>query len=137
MEKPPSIRALQVEEMLRRPGNQVRVIGFKKAFMPSVDKVVEIFENPEYGPLKSMVALCGLTMSTDGKQLLDEGNYTNYLCHPLSLMMRVGGDISAVRTHRAKLGGGCVVFEFSSGAIGNFYMADGVTWGQSHEYYIF
>ena len=115
MEKPPSIRAKQVEEMLAHRGDRVCVVGFKKAFTPAADKVVEILGSDEFGPLKSMVAVYNLNLPTNGKQLLDEGTYTNNLCHPLALMMRVGGDISAVTTHRAKLGGGCVVFEFRRG----------------------
>ena len=137
MEKPPSIRAMQVVDMLRHRGDRVCVVGFKKAFMPSVDKVVEILGKPECGSLRSMVALYNLTVPANGKQLLDKGEYTNNLCHPLSLMMRVGGDIRAVTTHRAKRGGGCVVLEFRSGAIGNLHMANGAARGQPHEYYIF
>ena len=137
MEKPPSIRAAQVEEMIRQRGDRVCLVGFKKAFMPSVDKVAEIFENDECGSLKSISAVYPLRLPTEGKRLLEEGHYTNNLCHPLSLMMRIGGEVSAVTTHRARLGGGCIVFEFRSGAIGNLHMADGAARGQPIEHYCF
>ena len=137
MEKPPAIRATQVEEMLRHRGDRVCVVGFKKAFMPCTEKVVEIVGNSEFGSLKSMIAMYPLKMPLEGKKLLDEGVYWNNLCHPLALMLRVGGDISAVTTYRAKVAGGCIVFEFQNGAIGNLHMTSGVAAGQPHENYFF
>lgn len=136
-EKPPAIRAAQVQEMLQHQGDRVCVVGFKKAFMPAADKVAEIFAVPDYGPLKSMTATYGMSMPTDGKRLLEEGKYSSNLCHPLSLMMRIGGAITTVTTHRGKLGGGCIVFEFASGALGNLHMAAGAGRGQPFENYVF
>ena len=137
MEKPPSIRAAQVEEMLRHRGDRVCVVGFKKAFMPSAEKVVEIIGNSNFGSLKSMVALYRLNLPSEGKKMLDEGTYTNNFCHPAALMMRIGGNVSAVTTYRAKMGGGCIVFEFQSDTIGTLHMTNGVASGQPHEHYFF
>ena len=137
MEKPPATRAFQVEDMLRHQGDRVCVVGFKKAFMPAADKVAEVFAIPEYGPLKSIAATYPMSMPLGGRKLLDDGKYTNNLCHPLSLMMRIGGAITTVTTHRGGLGGGCIVFEFASGALGNLHMAAGAGRGQPDDSYSF
>ena len=62
-----------------------------------------------------------------GEQVLQEARHTNWLqngCHPLWLLLAVGGKVSAVTVNRGKRSGGVCVLEFASGAIGNFHMAD-------------
>ena len=128
MEKPPAIRASEVEEMIRHRGDKVSVVGFKKAFMPSTQKAIEIFSTPEYMPLRTILAEYPMSIPPDGEKVLRERTVTNWLangCHPLSLMLAVGGKVSAVTVHRGKHAGGVCVLEFESGAIGNFHLADG------------
>ena len=92
MEKPPGVRASDVEEMIRHRGDRVAVVGFKKAFMPSTRKVVEILGMSEYGPLQGMAAEYPMTIPEDGERILREQEHTNWLqngCHPLSQMLAV------------------------------------------------
>ena len=42
LEKPPGMRASQVEAMIRHRKDRVAVVGYKKAFMPAADKVIEM-----------------------------------------------------------------------------------------------
>ena len=130
LEKPPAMRASEVEEMIRHRKEKVAVVGFKKAFMPAAEKVIEILSAEEYGPLRNMLAVYSMAVPENGEEVLREREYTGWLangCHPLSLMMRVGGAVCAVTVHRAQRGGGVCVLEFANGALGNFHMASGGT----------
>lgn len=140
MEKPPARRASEVVEMIRRRKDRIAVVGFKKAFMPSTQKAIEIFSDSTYAPLRSILAEYPMTIPADGEAVLREGRYENWLrngCHPLSLCVAVGGAVSAVTVHRASDGGGVCVLEFASGAIGNFHLAAGENRGQPIERYSF
>jgi predicted dehydrogenase len=44
-EKPPAMRAGDIEEMLRHRGDKVGVVGFKKAFLPATEKAIELFSD--------------------------------------------------------------------------------------------
>ena len=54
-----------------------------------------------YDPLRNMLAVYSMAVPEDGERVLREREFTGWLangCHPLSLMMRVGGKVSAVRS---------------------------------------
>ena len=128
LEKPPAMRATEVEEMISHRKDRVAVVGFKKAFMPAADKVIEMLSTEGYGPLRNMLAVYSMAVPEDGEKVLREREYTGWLangCHPLSLMMRVGGAVSAVTVHRGQRGGGVCVLEFANGAMGNFHRPAG------------
>lgn len=129
-EKPPAMRAGQVQQMIQKRGDRVVVCGLKKAFMPSTRKVVEIFSQAKYQPLRSIVAEYPLSIPANGREVLEKGQSTNWLgngCHPLAAMVEVGGPVSALSVHRGRHGGGACVLDFKSGAIGNLHLADGST----------
>lgn len=140
LEKPPGICVSEVEEMIHRRKDQVVVVGFKKAFMPSTRKVIEIFSTENYGSLRTMLAVYPMTIPSNGAKILQERIHTNWLqngCHPLSLLLAIGGEVNAVITHRGQHGGGICVLEFASGVIGNFHLADGGQHSQPIENYSF
>ena len=93
LEKPPAMRASEVEEMIRHKKDKVVVVGFKKAFMPSTQKVIEIFSTQDYRPLRSILAVYSMTIPENGEEILRERKLANWLangCHPLSVMIAVG-----------------------------------------------
>lgn len=140
MEKPPALRASEIEELINRRGDRIAVVGFKKAFMPATQKVIEVFAQEPYGPLRTLLAEYPMSMPEDGERVLAERRFTNWLangCHPLSLLLAVGGRVAAITVHSAKLGGGVCVLEFANGAMGNFHMAEGGARGQPVERYSF
>lgn len=140
LEKPPGMFASEVEEMIRHRKDKVVVVGFKKAFMPATQKIIEIFAKEEYGPLRTALGVYPMTIPQDGKRVLREKEHTNWLqngCHPLSLLLAVGGKVAAVTVHRGQRGGGACILEFASGALGNFHLADGALHGQPSELYQF
>ena len=140
LEKPPGMFADEVREMIRHRKDRVVVVGFKKAFMPATQKIIEIFATEEYGPLRSLLAVYPMTIPSEGKRVLREKVHTNWLqngCHPLSLMVAVGGKVSAVTVRQGQRGGGACILEYESGALGNFHLADGARHAQPSELYQF
>ena len=140
LEKPPAMRASEVETMIRHRGNRVGVVGVKKAFMPATRKVIEIMSTDKYGPLRSMLAEYPMSVPENGRQVLEERTFTDWLgngVHPLSLMLAVGGDVAGVCTHRGKKGGGACVLMFKNGCVGTFHLGAGATLSMPAERYSF
>ena len=140
LEKPPGMFARDVEAMIRHRNDRIVVVGFKKAFMPATLKIIEIFNTDVYGPLRTLLGVYPMSIPSDGERILREREHTNWLqngVHPLSLLLAVGGKVSAVTVHRAKHGGGVCVIEFANGVMGNFHLADGARHGQPSELYQF
>jgi len=140
LEKPVSVRASEVDEMIARRGERVCVVGFKKAFMPATSKAIAFFADPANCPLESFVAQYPVTVPADGERILREREQTNWLgngCHPLSLMLAVGGEPAAVTVHANAAGAGACVIEFAGGAIGTLILADGAGVAAPTERYSF
>jgi predicted dehydrogenase len=128
LEKPPAMRAEGVQRMLDRRGDRIAVVGFKKAFMPVVDKAREIVASPQYGELRSLLGIYPMSIPADGEAVLAEQRFTNWLAngvHPLSFLMEIGGSVESVTAHCGPQGHGAFVLRFRSGVIGTFHMASG------------
>jgi len=139
MEKPPAARAHDVQKMLDHRGDQIVVVGFKKAFQTAIQKAEELVKSPDAGALKTILAEYRMSIPENGQEVLESGKMNNWLgngCHPLSAMMQVGGAVNAVTTIRGSVGGGICVLEFENGAIGNFHLADGMR-GPTERYSFF
>jgi len=138
MEKPVAMRAYEVEQMIARRRDKVAVVGFKKAFMPSVDKALEIVNSEQYGGLQTILAVYPMSLPENGQQVLEDGTFTNWLangCHPLSLMLAVAGQATAVTAHSGNRGGGLCMIEFANGVLGNFHFATGPQPNESYSFF--
>ena len=139
MEKPPSVRANEVRDMIAHRGDRVVVVGFKKAFMPAIRKARELLADSGAGPLKSVLGEYPVDIPADGQRVLAERRASNWLLngvHPLSAMLAVAGAVEAVTTHRGARGGGACVLEFRGGAVGNLHLAAGMR-GPTERYSFF
>mgnify|MGYP002480356103 CR=1 FL=1 len=128
MEKPPAMRAEDVERMMERRGDRVAVVGFKIAFMPAAQKAIEIVRSDRFGPLLSMLAVYPLTIPEDGREILEKRKYTNWLgtgVHPLALLVAVGGKAEAVTVRRSRNGFGVCLIDFAGGVSATFHLASG------------
>ena len=143
MEKPPAVLASKVETMIEHRRDRVVVVGLKKAFMPATRKVIELLAMDEHGPLRGLSAEYPMTIPENGETVLLEHQAPNWLnngCHPLSLLLAVGGPVTAVTMHRSSNGGGVCVIEFTNGAVGTFNLVSArrrtseryAFWGKSH-----
>ena len=128
LEKPPGMFASEVEEMIRHRKDRVVVVGFKKAFMPATQKIIEIFGTAEYGPLRTLLGVYPMTIPSDGPSVFFANaniriGFRMEFIHYHSCWQLVER-FQAVTVHRGKRGGGVCVLEFASGALGNFHLAD-------------
>ncbi len=130
VEKPISVRTSQIEEMIRNRGDCVVVVGLKKAFMPATYKALEVINSPDYGNLRSLLAVYPMKMEQNGEELLAANETPNWLLngvHPLSFLMRVGGEVKAVTTVSGRYGNGAVLLEYKSGVMGTLHLASGAS----------
>jgi predicted dehydrogenase len=130
MEKPPALRAAEVEAMIAVRGDRVCAIGFKKAYMPAARKARELLAEPAFGPLRSMLGVYPVTIPRDGRAVLESGVSPQFLevgSHPLSLMRYLGGAVEAVTTLRGpgEEAVGSVTLHFVNGAQGVLFLAGG------------
>ena len=143
MEKPAAVRASEVETMIEHRGDRVVVVGLKKAFLPATRKVIELMATEECGPLQGMAAEYRLRLPEHGAAVLDDPRLRNPFadaCHPMALMLTVGGEVAAVTMHRTPSQVGACVLEFASGAVGTFSLVSASTlplerysfWGKWH-----
>jgi predicted dehydrogenase len=142
IEKPPGVRASEVEKIRATVADRTFAVGFKKAYMPATRKARQLISEPDFGSLRSMFSVYPMTIPRDGAGVLERGEVTNWLvngCHPLSLMLSVGGQVASVQTVRGPGDDavGAVHLNFASGAIGTFLLAGGSPNGRGVERYEF
>lgn len=142
IEKPPGMRAADVQHIIDNVGDRTCGVGFKKAYMPATRKARELVAAPDFGELRSMLAIYPMTIPRDGAGVLDRGETSNWLlngCHPLSLMLAVGGEVASVQTLRGpgENALGSLHLAFGSGAVGTLYFAGGSPNGRKVERYEF
>ena len=128
MEKPVAMRTEEVEQMLEKRGDRVVMVGYKKAFMPATGKAIEMVNSPEFGGLESILAVYPMKIPEYGKAILRDRKRTDWLnngCHPLSVMLAVGGGVDWVQTITGKSGVGSCIIAFKNGVMGNLHLASG------------
>jgi predicted dehydrogenase len=130
MEKPPAMRASGVARILAARGDRVCAVGFKKTYMPAARKAQELLAAPEFGRLRSLLAVYPVTIRRDGARALasdEESDWLSVGCHPLSLMVSLGGSVTSVTTLRGPGDDavGVVFLQFTNGAAGVFHLAGG------------
>ena len=127
-EKPLAMTSGEVLELMDAAGDRVVMVGYKKAFMPAVRKAIEIVNSPRYGGLESMLAVYPLKMPADGRAALENREKTDWLnngCHPLSVLLAVGGKAERVISLCNEKGAGANLIFFRNGTVGNLHLASG------------
>ena len=128
LEKPPALRVAGVEQMIRHRGDCIAVVGFKKAFMPVVDKALEIINSPDFGNLQTLLAVYPMNIPKNGETVLEDDSFINWLqngVHPLSLLIALGGPVETIAVHTGASEHGVAVLTFRSGVTGTFHLASG------------
>lgn len=140
LEKPPAMRAAEIEIMKQHAGDRVVVVGFKKAFMPATNKACELIESGQVGQLATIMAEYPIKYPEEGADVLESGRFTDWLAngvHPLSLLLRTGGQVDAVCCHRGLHGGGAVILEYRSGVTGIMHLWAWTGYAAASERYSF
>ena len=130
MEKPPALDVAGVERMIaaREASGKNVVVGFKKAFMPAVQRMKAFLDDGAFGRLATIQGRFPTDVPADGPAVLAEGRFTDWIgngVHPLSLLVYLAGRPDSLVVHRSTHGGGFVVLSYPSGAMGNLHLAYG------------
>jgi predicted dehydrogenase len=126
VEKPPAMRATEIQEMICHRNDRIVVVGFKKAFMPVADKAREIVRLS--GGLRTILAVYPMSIPSDGPAVLAGGQFVNWLgngIHPISFVIAMGGPARAVTVHTGPGGHGTCVIELKSGVIATIHLGSG------------
>lgn len=130
LEKPPALAVRGVDRMIqsRDASGKFVVVGLKKVFMPATGRMQSSLADSKFGALRTLTARYPTEVPPNGADVLHQERFTDWLgngIHPLSLMVYLGGRPDFVTTHRAPNGGGFVVLEYPSGAVGSLHLALG------------
>jgi predicted dehydrogenase len=107
--------------------------------MPATRKAKELLALDGNAPIRSLLGVYPLALPEDGPAVLAENRKSAWLsngCHPLGLMLELGGAVEAVTTHRSKHDGGAVILHYENGAIGNLHLPKGAPNTQPCERYL-
>lgn len=127
-EKPLAMRASQVQELIEARGDLVAMAGYKKAFMPAVRKAIEVAQSEAYGGLETILAVYPMAMPKNGAQVLEADEKTDWLnngCHPLSVLLAIGGKPVSVLSATNDRGHGSNLIFFENGVVGDLHLASG------------
>lgn len=139
MEKPAATRAYDVEAMLAARGDRTVVVGYKKSFMPATRKAVELLADPANQPLRTLLGIYPISLPANAAHALERGEMNQWLangCHPLSLLLELGGPVDEVIVHGGGHDGGAAILHHSNGALSNLHMALGAPRSQPNERYL-
>lgn len=130
MEKPPAADVAGIDRMIaaQRKSGRTVAVGFKKVFMPAVGRMRSFIAAGKFGSIRTIQGRFPTDVPADGAAVLAEGRFTDWLgngVHPLSLMVELGGRPVWVRSDRCARGGGFVVMQFESGAVGSIHLSAG------------
>lgn len=139
MEKPAATRARLVEEMIAARGDLISVVGHKKCFMPATRKAAELLADPANQPLRSLLGIYPNSVPENGPAVLEAGKPNPWLangCHPLSILLELGGEVEEVTYHRGKHGGGAAILGNANGSMTTLHMPFGAPTSQPVERYL-
>ena len=108
--------------------------------MPATRKATSLLAEPEFGPLRTIVATYQTSLPNDGARVLASGAESSWLaggCHPLSALLELAGPVSEVQTLRGNVSesGTTVFFRFANGATGTLHAIGGRPTGIVRERY--
>lgn len=132
VEKPPSASVAEVEETIRvsRETGRFVLVGFKKCFFPAVEKVKEITQRPEFGPINTIYVRYPQSIPSRAEMDCGVANdhvrgFLDHLVHPMSIMNYIGGRTHSVYFDRSAHTGGFGLFTLESGGLGTIHFAAG------------
>jgi len=127
MEKPVATRVSEVDDMIAARGDRIAVVGFKKVFMPATEKAKELLALDAMAPLRSIVGVYPMNIPAGGQRAIDSGEASKWLadgCHPVSLLLEIGGPAESVTVHRGIDDSGALIIRHVNGAISNLHLAE-------------
>lgn len=128
IEKPPGVSSGQVRTLLRLRRDRVVMVGFKKAFMPASVKAREVALSPDYGNLKTILAIYPVSLPSRIVTERSASRVSDWIIsgvHPVSFLVSIAAKPVSVRAIRTEEGHGAVCIRFADGVIGTVHLAAG------------
>ncbi|MCU1550431.1 MAG: Gfo/Idh/MocA family oxidoreductase [Glaciihabitans sp.] len=138
MEKPAAATVADVDSMIAARNGLIASVGYKKAFMPSTTKLLEVIESGALTPLRTILGMYPMSIPFGDEALIARKQGSQWLangCHPLSFLLTVGGPVSALTVHRGVEDSGVLVLRHTNGVISNLHLALGGPSSQPFERY--
>lgn len=129
VEKPPSASVREVAETIAvsKATGKFTLVGFKKCFFPSIEKVKEITESKDFGAINTIYVRYPQRLpSEDEKPDCSKGavqGFLDHLAHPMSVLNYIGGRVRTLYFERSENGGGFGLFSMASGASATVHFA--------------
>lgn len=139
MEKPVATKVSEVDAMIAARGDRIAVVGFKKVFMPATEKARELMALDSMSPLRTIFGIYPMSIPSGDQSTIDARENTRWLvdgCHPVSLLLELGGRPESVAVHRGVDDSGVLVIRHVGGAISNLHLAHGAPSFQPVERYV-
>ncbi|MDF2699626.1 MAG: gfo/Idh/MocA family oxidoreductase [Haloplasmataceae bacterium] len=129
IEKPPASSSAEIREMIQtsHETNKKIMVGFKKMFFPSIQKLKQIISSQEFGETTSVYIRypqnipLNVNDRQDNKKMLW---FLDHIVHPLSILVYLMGEIKSIYFNiNEKVGSSITNITFKSGAIGTLHLA--------------
>ena len=133
MEKPPGRTVDEVEQLIatRDRTGKMCLVAMSKLFLPTVEKMKELSERPDFGPVGTLAATYPINLPPIEERRSNPAamrNFLDHVWHPGGVLHYLGGPAATITYERSEnaTGGGATIIEFKSGAVGVMYHA----WGR-------
>ncbi|GKX33352.1 MAG: hypothetical protein MnENMB40S_09700 [Rhizobiaceae bacterium MnEN-MB40S] len=133
MEKPTAASVAEIDRLdeVSRGAGRMVMTGMKKTFFPTIEKLRDLIDSPDFGRLTSLAVRYPqpLPPMDDRGDLVKMRSFLDHIYHPGSILNFLGGEIERASYERDAVTGATVTnFRFSSGAIGALHMTAGQSW---------
>lgn len=128
LEKPPAIEIADIDDMIRARGDLIAVVGYKKVFMPATVKALELLAMESMTPLCTVSAVYPIGLPVAQDLAGNNGQKAEWMenaCHPLSVLLALGGSAATTSVHRGPGGTGFLQVQHEGGAVSCLQLAAG------------
>lgn len=130
-EKPPARNAIEIKEMIKssEKGKTFAQVGFKKMFMPSIEKIRNIVTSKEFGKISSYTLRYPVDLPIDIRDIESAGprRFLDDFVHVASTIISLVGRPDYLFYKRSGNGGAIVTLIHNSGHVGSLHLCPGAS----------
>lgn len=138
MEKPTaaSLAEVQALQAASRRADRMVMTGLKKTFFPTIEKLKDLIDAPDFGALTSINVRYpqSLPPPQERADLVKMQSFLDHIYHPAAILHFLGGEIErASYEWEPRTGATVTALRFRSGAVGTLHLAAGQSGGSFFE----
>jgi predicted dehydrogenase len=132
IEKPPAATSDEIRQMMavEQETGRFVLVGFKKVFMPTIERVKDIIGRDEFGAINTIYTRYPQHIPNEQEKAGAPKTcvgFLDHIAHPGSIITYLGGEIEGVLHHRSPGGGGFALLHLRSGASACLHFAAGMS----------